>query len=153
VLINDVLNSLIYVIRNVTYPYLVKNISKFNQIAKTNVTLDKKRNDIYGMPVGKIRIYGHPHDLVVASKIAKGCEKVLREMGAEDIYSSISSIPPQNLIAGGCRFGNDPKKSVLNPFCQSHDLANLFVVDASFMPTGGSVPYTWTIYAGVKMEM
>ncbi len=33
----DVLNSFIYVIRNVTYPYLVKNISKFNQIAKITI--------------------------------------------------------------------------------------------------------------------
>jgi choline dehydrogenase-like flavoprotein len=36
---------------------------------------------------------------------------------------------------------------VLNRYCQSHDILNLFVADASFMPTGGSVPYTWTIYA------
>ncbi len=68
-------------------------------------------------------------------------------MGAENIYSSISSAPPQNLVAGGCRFGDDPKASVLNKYCQAHDIANLFVADASFMPTGGSVPYTWTIYA------
>ena len=27
------------------------------------------------------------------------------------------------------------------------DAENLFVTDGSFMPTGGSVPYTWTIYA------
>ena len=112
-----------------------------------HITLDKKRKDKYGMPVGKIRVNGHPHDLKVASKIAKECEKILKEMGAEDIFSSVSSAPPQNLIAGGCRFGKDPKTSVLNPFCQSHDISNLFVVDASFMPTGGSTPYTWTIYA------
>jgi choline dehydrogenase-like flavoprotein len=51
------------------------------------------------------------------------------------------------LIAGGARFGNNPKNSVLNSYCQSHDMDNLFVVDGSFMPTGGSVPYTWSIYA------
>jgi len=27
--------------------------------------------------------------------------------------------------------GNDPKKSVLNPFCQSHDISNLVVADGS----------------------
>ena len=68
-------------------------------------------------------------------------------MGAKDIYSSVSSAPPQNLVAGGCRFGNDSKTAVLNKYCQAHDVPNLFVADASFMPTGGSVPYTWTIYA------
>jgi choline dehydrogenase-like flavoprotein len=28
-----------------------------------------------------------------------------------------------------------------------HDVDNLYVTDGSFMPTGGSVPYTFTIYA------
>ncbi len=111
------------------------------------VSLDLKRKDKYGMPVGKLRIHGHPHDLKIASKISEKCEELLAEMGAEDIYSSISATPPQNLVAGGCRFGTDPKISVLNPYCQSHDIPNLFVADASFMPTGGSTPYTWTIYA------
>jgi choline dehydrogenase-like flavoprotein len=36
---------------------------------------------------------------------------------------------------------------VLNADCRVHDVDNLFVTDGSFMPTGGSVPYTWTIYA------
>ncbi|MEA3490741.1 MAG: GMC family oxidoreductase [Campylobacterota bacterium] len=111
------------------------------------VSLDLKRRDKYGMPVGKLRIHGHPHDLKIASKISEKCEQLLAEMGAEDIYSSISATPPQNLVAGGCRFGRDPKRSLLNPYCQSHDIPNLFVADASFMPTGGSTPYTWTIYA------
>jgi choline dehydrogenase-like flavoprotein len=43
--------------------------------------------------------------------------------------------------------GTDPKTSVLNTECRAHDVENLYVTDGSFMPTGGSVPYTWTIYA------
>ncbi|HFB54201.1 MAG TPA: GMC family oxidoreductase, partial [Sulfurimonas autotrophica] len=73
--------------------------------------------------------------------------KVLEKMGCEEIDYSISASPPPNLVAGGCRFGEDPKKSVLDKNCKAHDLENLYVSDASFMPTGGSVPYTWTIYA------
>lgn len=111
------------------------------------VALDKKRKDKYGMPAGKLRISAHPHDLKVASRITEKCETILQEMGAEEVYSSVSAVPPQNLIAGGCRFGDDPKHSVLNRHCQSHDIPNLFVADAGFMPTGGSTPYTWTIYA------
>ena len=42
---------------------------------------------------------------------------------------------------------DSPKTSVLNKNCQTHEVDNLFVTDASFMPTGGSVPYTFTIYA------
>ena len=50
-------------------------------------------------------------------------------------------------MAGGCRFGEDPKKSVLDVDCKIHDVPNVYVTDGSFMPTGGSVTYTWTIYA------
>jgi len=50
-------------------------------------------------------------------------------------------------MAGGCRFGNDPKTSVLDANCKAHEVNNLYVTDGSFMPTGGSVPYTFTIYA------
>jgi len=43
--------------------------------------------------------------------------------------------------------GNDPKKSVLNKWCQSHDVKNLFVVDgASFVTAGWQNP-TMTILA------
>ena len=111
------------------------------------VSLDPTHKDKYGMPVGKLRVEGHPQDVKVGKYIAKKCEKILKEMGAKNIYSGISSSPAQNLVAGGCRFGNDPKISVLNKYCQAHDVKNLFVADASFMPTGGSVAYTWTIYA------
>lgn len=111
------------------------------------VSLDEKHKDKYGMAVGKLRIEGHPQDVKVGEYIAKKCEKVLEEMGATHIHSSVSSSPPPNLVAGGCRFGDDPLTSVLNKACQSHDIPNLFVADASFMPTGGSVAYTWTIYA------
>jgi len=112
-----------------------------------HVTVSRTKRDRYGMPVGKLRISAHPHDLEVASRISRKSEEILRKMGAQEVYSSVSPVPPQNLIAGGCRFGDDPKHSVLNRYCQSHDLPNLFVADASFMPTGGSTPYTWTIYA------
>ncbi len=35
----------------------------------------------------------------------------------------------------------------MNEFCQSHEVANLFVVDGSFMPTSGGAPTTLTIAA------
>ena len=111
------------------------------------IGVDEGVRDKWGMPVGKIRLYGHPHDLEVGAFLADKAENVLRQMGAVEIQSDISSAPPPNLVAGGCRFGKDPKASVLDPSCKMHGIDNLYVSDGSFMPTGGSVPYTWTIYA------
>ena len=111
------------------------------------VSVDENIKDKWEIPVGKIRLNGHPHDLEVGNFLADKALKVLKAMGAEEINSSISSAPPTNLIAGGCRFGEDEKSSVLDKNCKAHALENLYITDASFMPTGGSVPYTWTIYA------
>lgn len=111
------------------------------------VALDKNVKDRWGLAVGKIRIGYHPHDLKVGRYLADQAERVLRQMGASNIRSNVSGSPPQNLMAGGCRFGDNIKTSVLNAECRVHDVENLYVTDGSFMPTGGSVPYTWTIYA------
>jgi choline dehydrogenase-like flavoprotein len=32
---------------------------------------------------------------------------------------------------GTARMGNDPRTSVLNEYCQAHDVSNLFVTDAA----------------------
>jgi len=111
------------------------------------VSLDHKVKDKWGDLVAKVRLDNHPRDLVVGKHLAEKAEKILKQIGAEDIYSKVSSQPPVNLVAGGCRFGDDPKTSVLDKDCRSHHCDNLFITDSSFIPTGGSTTYTWTIYA------
>ncbi len=111
------------------------------------VSLDSHTKDKWGDPVAKIRTGYHPHDLKTARVIAEKAKQILKELGARNIYAGISGFPPANLQAGGCRFGTDPKTSVLDKNCKAHELDNLYITDGSFMPTGGSVTYTWTIYA------
>lgn len=111
------------------------------------VRLDDNVKDKWGDPVAKIRVGYLEHDLRIGRYLAEKAEKVLEQMGAKDISSGISGSPPPNLQAGGCRFGNDPDTSVLDKNCKAHEVENLYVTDGSFMPTGGSVTYTWTIYA------
>lgn len=113
----------------------------------TFVSVDENAKDKWGMPVATIFLDSHPHDLKVGEFLASKAKEILKQMGAIDIQSNISNFPPTNLVAGGCRFGNDPKNSVLDKNCRSWEVENLYVTDASFMPTGGSVPYTWSIYA------
>ena len=111
------------------------------------VSLSDKVADKWGDPVAKIRTGYHPHDLKVGEYLAERAEELLRAMGAHNVNSGISGSPPPNLQAGGCRFGTDPATSVLDPDCKAHEVNNLYVTDGSFMPTGGSTTYTWTIYA------
>ncbi len=111
------------------------------------VSLDRAVKDRWGSPVARVRTGYHPHDLEVGNYLAEKGKKVLKRMGAVRIGGGASGSPPPNLVAGGCRFGTDPASSVLDPDCRAHEVDNLYVGDGSFMPTGGSVPYTWTIYA------
>jgi choline dehydrogenase-like flavoprotein len=48
---------------------------------------------------------------------------------------------------GTLRFGSDPKTSVLDVNCKAHDLDNLYVADASFLPTSMGVNPGLTIAA------
>ena len=41
--------------------------------------------------------------------------------------------------AGTCRFGSDPRSSVLDRNCKAHEFDNLYVVDTSFYPSIGAV--------------
>jgi len=70
-----------------------------------------------------------------------GAEQKLREFNSYDL-SLISH------MGGTCRMGKDPKNSVLNAYCQSHDIKNLFVVDSScFVTQGGGDSPSLTIHA------
>jgi len=48
---------------------------------------------------------------------------------------------------GTLRFGRDPKSSVLDINCKTHDLENLYAVDASFFPSCGAMNPALTIMA------
>ncbi len=113
----------------------------------TFVSLDSQIKDKWGLVSAKIRIDVHLRNLQTGWYLASKSADVLNAMGAENVVSFAAGAPPTNLVAGGCRFGNDPQTSVLDKNCRLHEVENLYVTDGSFMPTGGSVPYTWTIYA------
>lgn len=50
-------------------------------------------------------------------------------------------------VCGTCRFGEDPRTSVLDRNNQAHGLRNLYVVDASFFPSSGGINPALTIAA------
>ncbi len=129
-------------------PYIkIEAFCDWLPVADCFVGLDPTVKDKWGLPVARIRTGQHVQNLRVGWYLAEKGAEVLRKMGAENVVAFAASTPPTNLVAGTCRFGNDPATSVLDHECRAHEAENLFVSDGSFMPTGGSVPYTWTIYA------
>ena len=59
------------------------------------------------------------------------------------------SIPLSGIAhqVGTLRFGTDPKTSVLDTNCKTHEVDNLYVVDGSFFPSSGAVNPSLTIIA------
>ncbi len=129
-------------------PYLkIEAFCDWLPVPDCHVTLDPQVKDKWGLPVARVRVGLHVRNLQVGWYLAQQGAEVLRQMGAENVVAFAAGSPPTNLVAGTCRFGTDPNTSVLDADCRAHEVENLYVTDASFMPTGGSVPYTWTIYA------
>jgi choline dehydrogenase-like flavoprotein len=50
-------------------------------------------------------------------------------------------------VCGTCRFGTDPKTSVLDPQNRAHEVENLYVVDTSFFPSSAGLNPSLTVAA------
>lgn len=74
-------------------------------------------------------------------------KKTLRRAGYPIVISRPFDRRAPSHQCGTMRFGDDPKTSVLDIYCRSHDHNNLFVVDASFLPNSAAVNPALTIAA------
>jgi choline dehydrogenase-like flavoprotein len=114
------------------------------------VQVDPRVKDDWGIPVARLSGSSHPHTLEVARFLISKSEAWLKEAGA--IATWPKGLPRAGLSggqhqAGTCRMGNDPKTSVVNRYCQVHDVDNLFVVDGSVHVTNGGFNPVLTIMA------
>ncbi|MGH9343680.1 MAG: GMC family oxidoreductase, partial [Terriglobia bacterium] len=67
----------------------------------------------------------------------------------EVLYAEPHMAIPGSMIheVGTCRMGSDSKKSVLNSYCQTHDIRNLFVFGGGCFVTTGDKHPTLTMLA------
>ncbi len=82
------------------------------------------------------------HELLVGKLKA-----LLRRAGFPVVLSRPFDRRTPSHQCGTTRMGSDPRSSVVDTFCRSHDHANLFVVDAGFLPTSAAVNPALTIAA------
>ncbi len=114
---------------------------------KTSVALSPALRDYWGVPSAKVTIQPHIENMKASQIIAGKLAELFQAMGAVGVQYNPSPFTAGELQHGTCRFGPDPKTSVLDPNCRSHDIKNLYVTDSSFMPSGIPVPSTFTIMA------
>jgi len=74
-------------------------------------------------------------------------KKELRKAGYPIVLSQPFDRRTPSHQCGTARMGNDPATSVVDTFCRSHDHPNLFITDASVLPTSAAVNPALTIAA------
>ncbi len=96
---------------------------------------------------GNIRLDYTPSNPTAAKRLYHQLKSMLGDLGmhSEHLIHRFAymktDIPIAGVAhqAGTCRFGTDPKTSVLDATCRAHELDNLYVVDTSFFPSISAV--------------
>lgn len=107
--------------------------------------IDITSRDKFGMPA--LRVYHRycERDLAARAALYSAAKRILMKAGALPVYCF--PIDTFSHAIGTCRFGTGRDTSVLDPECRVRGIKNLYVTDASFMPSGGSVNPSLTIAA------
>jgi choline dehydrogenase-like flavoprotein len=121
----------------------------------TTEDLPDPNNRVTVDSAGKLTLSYTPNNQVPRQKLYDKLKSMLGHMGLHpghliphDLYMK-TEIPIAGCAhqAGTCRFGNDPKTSVLDVNCKAHELDNLYVVDTSFFVSIGAVNPSLTAIA------
>ena len=96
---------------------------------------------------GRIQLHYHPNNRVAHEQLVLEVKQMLRGLGLRITYTHAHTAENTTHQCGTLCFGTDPRQSVLDPYCRSHDVENLFVVDASFFPSSAAVNPGLTIAA------
>jgi choline dehydrogenase-like flavoprotein len=96
---------------------------------------------------GQIRLDWKRSNWSTHEGLVKAFKKRLRAAGYPIVLSQPFDRRTPSHQCGTIRIGADPATSPLDPFCRAWDHPNLFVVDASFLPTSSGVNPALTIAA------
>ena len=96
---------------------------------------------------GSLQIDWRPNNLVTHRRFIRQAKEVFRDAGYPILIDRVMGIDTNSHQVGTLRFGTDPATSVLDPYCKSHEIDNLYVVDASFFPSSTAVNPACTIGA------
>jgi choline dehydrogenase-like flavoprotein len=96
---------------------------------------------------GQIRLHYKPNNLVAHQELVDETKRILGELGFWIVMTHSHKAKNTTHQCGTLVFGDNPAESVLDTYCRTHDVDNLFVVDASFFPSSAAVNPGLTIIA------
>ncbi|HUL14541.1 MAG TPA: GMC family oxidoreductase [Terriglobales bacterium] len=124
--------------------------------ADTYCELDPEKVDEWGIPVLRFHFKWTDNELRQAKDMQETFKSIVETMGGTyKTRTAIDGPYPFGILPGGkiihevgtARMGSDSKSSVLNGFCQAHDVKNLFVTDGAPLVTNPDKNPTLTILA------
>ncbi len=103
------------------------------------VELDPTRVDAWGIPALRVHCAWSDNERRMLQDMAVTGAEMLEAAGATEIEPFVQDNAPGLSIheMGTARMGRDPTTSVLNGYCQAHDVPNLFVTDGAAMTSSG----------------
>jgi len=130
------------IIDHYAYYTMLGNVGEVLPDEKNTVTLADEK-DRYGVPVAKVTFSMDENSKKMSKHSMDLCDEILAGAGG----THVERIPGTIHLLGTCRMGDDPATSVVDKWCRSHDISNLFICDGSVFVTGGAVNPSLTIQA------
>ncbi len=96
---------------------------------------------------GEIQVHWKPTNRVAHERLINASKKMMKRAGYPLVFVERMGVATNSHQCGTLRFGHDPQNSILNSYCQTHDHANLYVVDGSFFPSSSAMNPALTIAA------
>jgi choline dehydrogenase-like flavoprotein len=115
---------------------------------ENRITVNPKKVDKFGIPIPIVNFKWGENDLKLFKDMRQSLLEIFDTCELEMILKGDER--PGGFAShevGTCRMGKDPKTSVLNSYCQSHEIKNLFVIDGSCFTTFPEKNPTLTIAA------
>lgn len=112
---------------------------------ENRIELDSSRSDPHGMPIARVFHRYSRRDLAARRALYRVAARILRKAGS--LFRIRMPIHTYSHAVGTCRFGDDSRHAVLDPWCRVYGTDNLYVVDGSFFPSSGGVNPSLTIAA------
>lgn len=113
----------------------------------TTEDLPRPDNRVTLTSEGTIKIDFTPNNVKPHAELISLLEQHLKDLGFYLFWHKHMELAVAWHQVGTCRLGVDPATSVLDLYCRTHDVENLYVVDASFFPSMGAMNPTLTIVA------
>jgi choline dehydrogenase-like flavoprotein len=117
--------------------------------------IDPSVVDKWGIPVLRFHWKWTDHEINQVRHMQETFREIIETMGGTPIGSMPDKDEGYGISAGGqiihevgsTRMGDSPRTSVLNKYCQAHEVKNLFIADGGPFVTNADKNVTWTILA------